>query len=130
MPPIQRLPPTTPVLLIWNRAALPASAATRDKAMVRLSGRRVSGERVASRISWHSRGELSLAITKTPPIEPAHVFEDRRMPGQWRVEWFDDDGRCELEIFTGPDARRQALRFATRRYGRFVEAKLAPYSRA
>jgi len=39
--------------------------------------------------------------------EPAKVFEDR---GQWRVEWFDDDGRCELEIFTGPDARAKALR--------------------
>jgi hypothetical protein len=28
--------------------------------------------------------------------EPAKVLEDREMPGQWRVEWFDDDGRCEL----------------------------------
>jgi hypothetical protein len=35
--------------------------------------------------------------------EPAKVFEDRETPGQWRVEWFDDDGACELvEIFTGP----------------------------
>jgi len=30
--------------------------------------------------------------------EPAKVFEDRETPGQWRVEWFDDDGRCELEF--------------------------------
>ena len=35
--------------------------------------------------------------------EPAKVFEDRAKPGQWRVEWFDDDGRSEVEIFTGPD---------------------------
>jgi len=41
---------------------------------------------------------------------PAKVFEDRETTGQWRVEWFDDDGRTELEIFTGHDARRQALR--------------------
>jgi hypothetical protein len=39
--------------------------------------------------------------------ELAKVFEDR---GQWRVEWFDDNGRCQVEIFTGPDARAKALR--------------------
>ena len=48
----------------------------------------------------------------------AKVFEDRETPGQWRVEWFDDDGACELvEIFTGPDARRRALRYAVQKYG-------------
>jgi hypothetical protein len=32
--------------------------------------------------------------------EPAKVFEDREIPGQWRVEWFDDAGACELvDIF-------------------------------
>ena len=38
-------------------------------------------------------------MTKTsqPGAEPANVFQDRQTPGQWRVEWFDDDGRCELE---------------------------------
>ena len=38
--------------------------------------------------------------------EPAKVFEDRETPGQWRVEWFDDDGACELvEIFHRPPSR-------------------------
>jgi hypothetical protein len=27
-------------------------------------------------------------------------------PAKWRVEWFGDDGRCELQTFTGPTARR------------------------
>jgi hypothetical protein len=58
--------------------------------------------------------------------EPAKVFEDRATPGQWRVEWFDDDGRSELEIFTGLTARRQALRYAMRKYGHFREVQLAP----
>jgi hypothetical protein len=57
--------------------------------------------------------------------EPAKAFEDRETPGQWRVEWFDDDGRCELEIFTGPTARRQALRYAMQKYGHFREVQLA-----
>jgi hypothetical protein len=26
-------------------------------------------------------------------------------PGQWRVEWFEDAGGCELAIFSGPNAR-------------------------
>ena len=59
--------------------------------------------------------------------KPATVFEDRETPGQWRVEWFDDDGRCELEIFTGPDAHRQALRHAVQKHGHFKEVELEPY---
>ena len=38
-----------------------------------------------------------------------------------------EDGGCEVEIFTGPDARRQALRYAMRTYGHFEEAQLKPY---
>ena len=59
--------------------------------------------------------------------EPAKVFEDRAKPGQWRVEWFDDDGRSEMEIFTGPTARKQALRYAMQKYGHFREVELEPY---
>jgi hypothetical protein len=63
--------------------------------------------------------------------KPAMVFEDGETPGQWRVECFDDDGRCELvDIFTGPDAHRQALRYAVQKYGYFFkEAHLEPYRR-
>jgi hypothetical protein len=60
--------------------------------------------------------------------EPARVFENRIVPGEWRVVWFDDDGRCKLEIFTGPTARRQALRYAMRKYGHFKEVQLEPYT--
>jgi hypothetical protein len=59
--------------------------------------------------------------------KPATVFEHR--DGQWRVEWFDDDGRCELEIFNGPDAHRQALRYAVQTYGHFKEVQLEPHGR-
>jgi hypothetical protein len=71
--------------------------------------------------------QTALAETEARMSEPAKVFEDREITGQWRVEWFDDDGRCELEIFTGPDARRQALRYAMRQYGHFREVQLEPY---
>jgi hypothetical protein len=59
--------------------------------------------------------------------EPAKVFEDREIAGQWRVEWVDDDGGCEVEIFTGRTARLQALRYALQKYGTFREVQLEPY---
>ena len=59
--------------------------------------------------------------------EPAKVFEDRQTPGQWRVEWFDDDGGCQVELFAGPTARRDALRYAMRTYGHFREVELEPH---
>lgn len=59
----------------------------------------------------------------------ARVFEDREIPGQWRVERFDDHGGCELEIFTGPDARWEARRCAEQKYGKFEQVSLAPYRR-
>jgi hypothetical protein len=71
-------------------------------------------------------------MTKTtqPGAEPPKVFEDRATPGQWRVEWFDDGGRCELELFTGHDARRKALRYAMQKYGHFREVQLEEPSEA
>ena len=55
--------------------------------------------------------------------EPAKVFEDRVTPGQWRVEWFDDDGRSEVEIFTVPTARKQASGMPCRSTG--ISGKLS-----
>jgi hypothetical protein len=52
-------------------------------------------------------------------VRASKVFEDRLTPGQWRVEWFDDDGGCQVELFAGPTARRDALRYGMRTYGHF-----------
>jgi len=43
-------------------------------------------------------------------METAHLFQDRRVPGDWCVEWTDDDGAVEVAIFSGPNARERALR--------------------
>src|SRR5947199_10080130 len=56
--------------------------------------------------------------------QATRAMPTRNTAGQWRVEWFEDDGRCELEIFTGHDARRQALRYAMRKCGHFREVQL------
>ena len=36
------------------------------------------------------------------------VFEDRTVSGEWRVEYFDDDGGCYVAIFAGPAAEQRA----------------------
>jgi hypothetical protein len=36
------------------------------------------------------------------------LLEDRNAPGDWRVEWQDDDGGCYVTIFAGPAAEQRA----------------------
>ena len=36
------------------------------------------------------------------------VVEDRDGTGDWRVEYFDDDGACYITIFAGPKAEKRA----------------------
>ena len=52
--------------------------------------------------------------------ELASVFEDREISGDWRVEKFNEDGGCEVQVFTGPDARGRAINYAEERYGAYV----------
>lgn len=39
------------------------------------------------------------------------VIEDRRYPGEWRVEGIDDEGSCFVTLFSGPHARERALEY-------------------
>jgi len=65
-----------------------------------------------------TNGEMS-----QPDTGPAYVFEDRKSPGDWRIEWINDEGDIEVAIFAGPKARERALRYAERQYGRFEEVR-------
>ena len=42
----------------------------------------------------------------------AELIEDKEMPGQYRVEAIDDDGGCEVAIFSRPNALDRAVHFA------------------
>ena len=57
-----------------------------------------------------------------PGADPAFLFEDRQTPGDWHVQWTDDDGALEMAIFSGPRARERALVFAER-YGGYEEVR-------
>jgi hypothetical protein len=82
--------------------------------------------RIAGRIPCRIR-DLLLAETM---IGRAEIFEDRATPGDWRVEREDEDGSIEVAIFSGPNARQRALRYADHQYGDFVEDCYAPTCRA
>jgi hypothetical protein len=70
---------------------------------------------------------LEAAATRAETVVSAKLFEDRGLPGYWRVERTDEDGACEIAIFSGPDAHRRAVLYADRLYGQFDEITLAPY---
>jgi hypothetical protein len=53
--------------------------------------------------------------------ETAKVFEDQVNAGDWRVEWFDDNGGCEVTIFSGANARDRAISYANGQYGSFEQ---------
>jgi len=53
--------------------------------------------------------------------EPALVFPDEGDPEDWRVEWFDEDGGCEVTVFYGPRTKERALAFPQNFYPAFRE---------
>jgi hypothetical protein len=60
--------------------------------------------------------------------EKARLFRDRTgIPDTWRVERVDEEGACEVAIFSGPDAHDRARRFADREYPGFEEVELPLY---
>jgi hypothetical protein len=69
-----------------------------------------------------------IATLAEGPPRSARVFEDLLYPGDWRVEWFDDNGDVELASFAGPKARERAIKYADRQYGTFLEIPY-PYAR-
>jgi hypothetical protein len=86
---------------------------------------------------WSDDRISELQAVHHPPLWPVSAYPtspklprprgDQVISSEWRVEWFDDDGRSEVAIFAGPNARERALRYADRQYGLFEEVQLDPY---
>ena len=85
---------------------------------------------------WHSLDgsdgkrtcrQTEMSDGPTPDDFRAKLFRDRKHNGDWRVEKLDEDGSSEIAIFSGPDARERAIRYADREYGAFDEIDLEPY---
>jgi hypothetical protein len=65
--------------------------------------------------AWWEHHEVPVTIT--PPL--AELVTNKDILSAVRVEWFDDDGGCEVAIFDGPRALERASRFALSVYGRY-----------
>ena len=71
---------------------------------------------------------MKMSDGPTPDDFRAKLFRDRRHTGDWRVEKLAEDGESiEIAIFSGPDAKERATRYADREYGAFDEIELEPY---
>jgi hypothetical protein len=46
----------------------------------------------------------------------AKVFEDRQWPGDWRVDWIDEDGGIEVILFSGPECAGTTGSFGSFQY--------------
>jgi hypothetical protein len=58
----------------------------------------------------------------------AKVFEDRTIPGAWRVEKMNEDGDyVAFVIFAGPNAHQNAIDYARQRFGTFDEIRIEPH---
>jgi hypothetical protein len=78
----------------------------------------------ASRLTTHRQGRCS---AYGPPLpedrisDPAKLFEDPLVSGDWCVEKVEVEGAVELAIFSGPEARDRAVQYADWRYRLFTE---------
>ena len=54
------------------------------------------------------RGTAPLATVTAMLVGEISVFADHQLNGDWRVEYFDNDGGCYVTIFSGPAAEMRA----------------------
>jgi hypothetical protein len=47
-------------------------------------------------------------MVNNPCHQQVTVIEDSDSTGEWRVEYFDDDGACYVTVFAGPKAEKRA----------------------
>jgi hypothetical protein len=66
---------------------------------------------------------LNVDHTSVPIESEIKVFGDRIVSGQWRVEYFDDDGGCYVAIFAGPAAEQRARDYG----GALRNGRLTPH---
>ena len=96
-------------------------------AEMRLAERSVKTVSASFGLRW-SWVHLNAAPSRLPSgvkTEPALVFADKDDARAWRVEWFDEDGGCEVTVFYGPRPEERARAFAKSFYGEVQDLEIA-----
>jgi len=60
---------------------------------------------------------MEVMETMTSKYRHIEIIEDKRCPGDWRVEAVGLDGEVYVAIFSGPGAKLEAEKYLTWRYG-------------
>ena len=68
----------------------------------------VSAQTPAERARLATAEAFKDVLARNPFQQDVTVIEDRDGTGEWRVEYFDDDGACYVTVFAGPQAERRA----------------------
>src|SRR5256885_780389 len=73
-------------------------------------GRTRHGSRPAARPASRFSGSGARIGISEPQMDrdDIHLIEDRKAPGEWRVEYVGEDGGCFVNIFAGPRAEDRA----------------------
>jgi hypothetical protein len=68
----------------------------------------VAAQDPAARARMENGERFNDVLVRNPFHQEVSVHEDRDGNGEWRVEYFDDDGACYGTVFDGPKAERRA----------------------
>jgi hypothetical protein len=68
----------------------------------------VAAQDPAERARMENGETFNDVMVRSPFHQEVSVQEDRDGTGEWRVEYFDDDGGCYVTMFAGPKAERRA----------------------
>ena len=68
----------------------------------------VAAQNPAERARMENGETFNDVMVRSPFHQEVSVHEDREGTGEWRVEYFDDDGGCYVTVFAGPKAERRA----------------------
>jgi hypothetical protein len=78
----------------------------------------------AERAWTEKRQTFTDVLVHNPSHQEVSVQEDRDGTGEWRVEYFDDDGACYVTAFAGPKAEQRARDyFHALKFGRVRTAR-------
>ena len=68
----------------------------------------VAAEGPADRAWMETRQTFIDVLVRSPFHQEVSVHEDRDGTGEWRVEYYNDDGGCYATAFAGPKAEERA----------------------
>jgi hypothetical protein len=85
----------------------------------------VAAQDLADRARAANSESFADVTVSNPFHQQVTLIEDSDSTGEWRVEYFDDDGGCYVTMFAGPKAEKRARDyFEALKFGRLRAVRL------